>query len=75
MTDCLRSLLIASTLGTKATLVTCQNMSDVTRYGCEPAGEGGFVVKNASQYPTHAIPAESTNAVTAVGARVTGLPS
>ena len=29
-------------------------------------GEGGLVVKHSSQYPTHAMPAESTNAVTSV---------
>ena len=40
-----------------------------------PRGEGGLVVKHSRQVPTHAIPAESTNAVTAVQARVTGLLS
>ena len=31
-----------------------------------PRGEGGLVVKHSSQYPTHAMPAERTNAVTSV---------
>ena len=72
----------AETVSTTPTFTPAYSRTDV--HGREirtvplsdtPRGEGGLVVKNSSQYPTHAILAESTNAVTAVQARVTGLLS
>ena len=72
----------AETVSTTPTFTPAYSRTDV--HGREirtvplsdtPRGEGGLQVNHSSEYPTHAILAESTNAVTAVRVKVAGLLS